>query len=188
MYKQLRLQLDSIFIKVILLVGFLLSLFLSSPARAESILQYIQSLQSIPVTSGGATVIPSSVLLGLTQGALSPVAQYVLVNNIVTNAVNDGVNQTPDARLPFVNAKTRFEEKICAVTKSFQTALVVALLPQTSSIRENGGSSDPGVRQAKQQQALAMAQAFAGAGSCNPASSASGFDPNIITVLQRAFN
>ncbi len=184
MIKQLRLQLDSLIIKAILLSGFLLSLFLSSPARAENSLQYIQSLQPIPFSQGGAALIPGQVLSSLTSGAISPVAQYVLVNHLMSSAIKEAIKKAPGSRLPYVQAKTLFEKGICSLTKTFQTGLVVALMPQMSSIRQNGGSNDPGVRQAKQAQALAMAQAFAGAEGCDGNSNDSGFDTAIIAILQ----
>ena len=68
------------------------------------------------------------------------------------------------------------------VTKSFQAALVLVLLPQLSQNRQNGGTQEPGACAAKQQQALAMAQAFQSTAACGN-SSDEGFDPNIIAVI-----
>ena len=186
MILQHRLQLDSVFIKVLLLGGFLLSLFLSSPVRAESVVQTIQSLQPIPISSGGATLVPLAVLRGLTAGAVSPVAQFTLVNHLFTNAINEGVNKTPDARINYVSAKKLFEEEVlCGMGKVLQTALVVTLMPQTSRNRDNGGTQDEAVRKGKIAEAMALAQAFGRTPGCDASNASdSGFDQNILLVLQ----
>lgn len=186
MIQQQRIQLDSIFIKALLLGGFLLSLFLSSPVRAESAAQTIQSLQPIPISSGGATLLPIAVLTGLTTGVVSPVAQFTLVNHLFTNAINDGINKTPDARINYVSAKKLFEEEVlCGMGKVLQTALVVTLMPQTSRNRDYGGTQDEAVRRGKITEATVLAQAFARTPGCDASNSSdSGIDQNILLVLR----
>lgn len=181
MIKQLRIQHNSFFIKVMLLGGFLLSLFISGPARAES----VTDLGSISFSSGGAAQFTDRVLQSLQNGSVSPVLQYVLLNNTMTQAIEQSLAQTPDTRLPYTAALEKFNWGICNLTKSFQTSMVLTLLPQTSANRQSGGSNDPLVRQAKLQQALSMATEFSKDRGCdNSNSNDSGFDSAILRLLQ----
>jgi hypothetical protein len=185
MIKQLRIQHNSFFIKVMLLGGFLLSLFISGPARAQSVDDWISSLGSISFSSGGAAQFTDGVLQSLQNGSVSPVLQYVLLNNTMTQAIEQSLAQTPDTRLPYTAALEKFNWGICNLTKSFQTSMVLTLLPQTSANSKRGGSNDPGVRQAKLQQALSMATEFSKDRGCdNSNSNDSGFDSAILQLLQ----
>lgn len=185
MIKQLRIKHESFIIKVMLLGGFLLSLFISGPARAENTTYWIASLGSIGFTQGGTAQLPDYVLQSLKQGSVSPVMQYVLLNNTMNQAIEQSLSQTPDARLPYTAALEKYNWGLCNLNKAFQTSMVLSLLPQTSSVSYNGGSSDAGVRAARQQQALMMAQALSDTKGCDSANSNdSGFDVAILRLIE----
>ncbi len=186
MIKQLRLSQDSVIFKSLLIAGFLLSLFMSNQVRGEGTCQsYIVDQPRITFNNAGAILLPPEILGCLTQGTVSPVLQVALFNHTLNQAIQKTLDLTPNVRVPYVAAKEKFEWGICELTKTFQAALVLALLPQISQIRENGGTRDPGACAAKQQQALAMAQAFQGGARCGN-SDEDGFDPNIIAVINAA--
>ena len=183
MIKQLRLSQDSVIFKSLLIAGFLLSLLMSNPVRGEGTCDsYIVDQPRIPVNNAGAIVLPSGILGCLTQGTVSPILQYTLFNHTLSQAIQKTLDLTPDVRVPYVAAKEKFDWGICELTKSFQAALVLVLLPQLSQNRQNGGTQEPGACAAKQHQALAMAQAFQSTAACGN-SSDEGFDPNIIAVI-----
>ncbi len=186
MLQLLKQQQDSFLFKVLLLGAFLIALFLSNPVKAESVNSLIYSANNIQSNAEGAQFLPVSVLQSMTSGQVSPVGQFVVLRNLMIQAVRKSTQEGPGDRTPYAIAKEKFDWGLCNVTKAFQNALVVSLLPQMSAIRQNGGSNDPGVRQAKQQQALAMAQAFAGVEGCDHDGNDTGFDSNILNAIQNA--
>lgn len=186
MNKQLRVSQDSVIFKSLLIVGFLLSLFMSNPVRGEGTCQsYIEDQRSIPFNTAGAIILPPSILSCLTEGTVSPVLQFTLFNHILNQAVQKTVDLTPNVRVPYVVAKKNFERGICQLTKIFQAAVVLVLLPQLSRNNQNGGSPDPAACRAKQQQALIMAQAFSNTAACGN-SNEEGFDSNILRIIDSA--
>jgi len=122
----------------------------------------------------------------MTNGQVATTTQFVILNQVLMDSVttvSSGAS-LPTDRSPYVVAKAKFDAGLCIINKAFQNALVLALVPQISSVRQNGGDNDPAVQKAKQQQALAMAQAFSGVRGCDPQSQESGFDQNLLSFIQ----
>lgn len=190
MFAQFRHHLDSLLLRIFLLGGFLLALFISNPARAEGTIgtDVIAQLTGgqIHFTNGGAPQLSGQLLNYMRNGQVAPATQFIVLNQLLADAVKTVNNDPhlPAARSPYVVAKARFDQGLCFVNKAFQNALILALVPQMSAVTQNGGDNDPGVRQAKQQQALAMAQAFARIRGCDPESEESGFDQNLLAFVQ----
>jgi hypothetical protein len=190
MIAQFKQQLDSLLLRIFLLGGFLLALFISNPARAEGTIDTERILrllaQQSQFNSGGTLQLNREFLRYMQNGQVAPATQFIALNQVLVDAVKtvNGGSHLPTARSPYVVAKARFDQGLCIVNKAFQNALVLALVPQMSSVRENGGDNDPGVRQAKQQQALAMATAFSRMRGCDPESESSGFDQGLLSIIQ----
>lgn len=190
MIEQQRIKQNSFFIKVMLLGGFLLSLFVSGPARAQTVNDWIASLGSIGFTQGGAAQIPTGVLQSLQNGSVSPVMQYVLLNSTLNQAIQQSLSQTPDARLPYTAALEKYNWGICNIQKSFQTNMLLVMLPKSSQVTQNGGSSSDQVRATYLAIALSMAQRYLDPShpenkGCDPNNSSDlGFDSNILQFLQ----
>jgi len=189
MFAQFKQHLDSLLLRIFLLGVFFLALFINNPARAETIPsdQVLSALGGqIRFTNGGAPQINRQVLQYMRNGQVATTTQFVVLNQVLMDSVttvSSGAS-LPTDRSPYVVAKAKFDAGLCIINKAFQNALVLALVPQISSVRQNGGDNDPAVQKAKQQQALAMAQAFSGVRGCDPQSQESGFDQNLLSFIQ----
>jgi hypothetical protein len=167
MSQQLRKHQD-FFLKMILLGGFLLSLLMSCPAKAET------NPFGFSFSQTGTAFIPLPLLQALRQNSISPVMQYAVLNSLLNQSIQDALSQGPAARDPFVVAQQKYCWGISNLTQTFQTALITSLLPQFSS--------DPSA----QAQAQALASALAQGQSVNVPGCGSGeapLDPNLLALV-----
>ena len=177
---------NSLLGRALILGAFLLSLMLSSPARAESDLlnNFWGGINQINFNQSGASFIPLNVVQPMSNGDISPLLQYVALNKLLNKAIKDAMAKTPAPRDPYVVAKQKWDFGICQLTQTYKTMQVMVMLPQMSNQKQNGGSNDVAIRQAALTQALALAQAMAGSKGCDPNSNDSGFDSQFLNFLQ----
>lgn len=155
----------------------------SSPAFAErptaDLFPWLIRLGPIAFNKGGGAFLPASVLSGLRQGQVSPVLQFVMVNNLMAKCVKDTLNYTPDIRDPYVVAKAKFDYGLCRIKKCFQQGMLIMILPQLSS--HSGDGQD---QSGASQQGLILAQAFKKDPACD-GQGGDGLDPMLLAALAK---
>ncbi len=157
----------------------------ATPAQAErpsagNPFQYIAGLGPIVFNRGGGAFLPLSVLQSLAQNSVSPIQQFVLVNNLMTKCTKDVIEKnTPNIRDPYVVAKAKFEYGLCRIKKCFQQGMLILVLPELQSSSSNnqdgsGGSSTGAI----------LAQAFQKDGGCD-GKGGDGLDPAVLALLTK---
>lgn len=168
---------------------FVLSLFFAAPSFAEvqqrpstdDIYSYIANVGTIVFTQGGGAFLPPQVLQGMRNGWVSPILQFVLVNNLMTQCVNSVLETQLTARTPFVIADAVFKRGHCQLNRCFRQGMLIQMLPQLSNVVSAGGSSDAQRREGSQQAATLLAQNLAQDPSCDGAQQ--GFDPLLLSII-----
>lgn len=172
--------------KYIFAIG-ILSLFISTSARAErpgdtNPYSYIVNQGQIAFSQGGGAFLPISVLQGLQQGSLSPVMQFVLVNQVMNQCITKVLQQVPYRRDGFVIANKKFTQGFCKIRKCFDEAMLLEILPQMSQNANFGGSPDAQNRASAQQMGLVLAQSFQKDTGCT-AGADNGLDPSLLAAF-----
>lgn len=173
-------------IKFIFSLG-VLSLFISLEARAErpgetNPYNYIVNQGQVAFSKGGGAFLPLSVLSGLKSGQISPVMQFVLVNQVMNQCIKKVLQEVPYRRDPFVIANKKFTRGFCKIRKCFDEGMLLQILPQMSSNASYGGSADAQDRSGAQMMGFVLAQAFKKEDGCEQGSD-NGLDPSLIAAF-----
>ncbi|MFM8312797.1 MAG: hypothetical protein ACKOA8_00770, partial [Deltaproteobacteria bacterium] len=88
---------DSLLGRALILGAFLLSLMLSSPARAESdpLNGFWGGINQINFNQSGASFIPLTVVQPMSNGDISPLLQYVALNKLLNKSIKEAMARTP---------------------------------------------------------------------------------------------
>lgn len=166
---------------------FIMSLLIfAAKLRAEANpTSYIANLGQVPVNNTGAAFIPPPVMGAMTDGKISPIMQFVLINHVLDSCIKATLQNPPGRRTPYVAAKKQYDEGICKIQKCFQQGMVLGLIGQTSDKPKNGGSADPAERQSSANLGLMFAMTSQKE-DCG--GSGAGMDPNMIQMLAKSAN
>lgn len=150
---------------------------LAAPAKAErpttnDIYSYLAQAGQITFNKAGGAFLPIAVLRGMKNGQISPILQFVLVNNLMTQCIKSVLEAPPGIREPYVVAKAKFDYGLCRLTQCFKQGMLIMVLPALSGKSGTGGK---GVAQA-------LATGFKQQEGCD-GSGDSGMDPMLFTLL-----
>jgi hypothetical protein len=158
-----------------------LSFFITAASlHAEDPYSYIIGAGSPQFSAGGAVVVPPPVLGAMKNGQISPIMQFVLMNNTVSSCVKKVQKEFPYRRDSFQTASAKFNAGYCKIRKCFDQAMMMAMLPELSKQPQAGGSGDPQDQQQSQMMGLVMSQAFSKEGSCKGGSAS--MDPTLLSM------
>lgn len=159
-----------------LLIALLFTLHLNQTDAAD-VYGYVADPGTIPVTAGGAIILPTGVYQAVGAGALNPLLQLSLQQYMMDQCVQKVLSATPSQKDSYTTAKAKFDQGVCQLSKCFQQMMVLDYLAQSSSKSSaNGGSTDP-QEQASAKQISAMLYESTSKSTCSSGSSS--VDPNM---------
>lgn len=141
-------------------------------ARAErpstsNALSFIVQMGQMGFTQGGGVFLPTAVLQSMSDGDVKPMMQYVLVNSMFSQCLEEVKKYTPSQRDPFKVAQSKYQYGICRLQRCQQQGMLILALPLISGVASAGGGSDQdGSSAANAQYAMSLAQGFQNASSC----------------------
>lgn len=166
--------------KLLILVGFVLLPCAEVKAETGNAYNWISQLGRITFSQGGAAFLPGGVVSAVSQGSISPIMQFVLVNSMMNQCIKNTFPQYPRRRDPFPLAAAKFANGLCLIKKCFQQGMLLMILPQLSGASRYGGQSG---QQGGQQMGAVLAQAF----TKKDDACGGGSDPGIAQALLSAF-
>lgn len=143
---------------------------------------YLVNAGQVAFSKGGGAFLPMSVLQSLQGGSLSPVMQFVVVNQVMNQCIQKVLKEVPFRREPYIVANKKFARGYCKIRKCFNEGILLQILPQMSSNPSYGGSEDAQDRAGAQAMGLALAQAFNKEASCESGAD-NGMDPSLIAAF-----
>ena len=169
------------------LLGVVAAAFLgATDARAErpgdtNPYAYIARMGNITFNQAGAAFLPLSVLRGMRDGQISPILQFVVANNLMTQCTKEVLKRPPDIRDPYKVAAAKFNYGMCRIKKCFQQGMLMMILPQLSRNTSRGGGATSAERQGSLQMGQIFAQAFQRDEKCD--GQGTGIDPFLLAVF-----
>ena len=169
-------KLEFLYLKMVLLIAALMVMLSAGPAQAEQM--QIGDLAGTVFSQGGGAFLPPQVLLGLRNGQVSPIMQFVTMNQMLNQCVAETLSPriAPNLRDPYLVAKKKFECGLCRIKKCWQNGMLIQMLPLLAE--ESGDAEQAG----NEQLAALLATAFQKDAACD-GSGGGGFDPNLIQLL-----
>lgn len=153
---------------------FIFSILVTLRAFAETSVQsYIKSMPNVQVSDKGGVFLPPAVYKAMGSNQVSDVQQFALAQNIMNSCVRKVISAPFDQRTPYVEAAKAFENGKCRISRCYQQAMLVSLLPMLVGNKAGGGST----------QAL-MAQALQGSQSDTCAGSGPAFDSGLVNFVK----
>lgn len=172
MRKQMIRHQEFIFFRVFFVIGFLFSLWVSSSAHAEVI-------DSVGATSSsGAVTINSGVVRDIANGNYSPIQQYIILNQVLINAVKKAQEYRPNYRTPYKIADEKFKTGTCIMEKALWNNWILAELP----LIKNHNTTASADQQIAQQFVQSLVAQFSQKNGCD-GSSDSGIGSGILAFF-----